>query len=146
MSDQINEPMKAPGAQPTGPGTGGPGEGEHVAKLDGDLGSFFALPPFKADEALVKLRRDLREFKALAEKGTGDVVRFEWKGLPVIELSLAPAPDGAKPAPKPAMMLALAKKPSQRPDWARHTLTSSAEVRKLLDEVKRSLKRWDDED
>jgi hypothetical protein len=100
---------------------------------------FFALPPFKADEALVKLRRDLRELKPLAEKGTGALVRFEWKSLPVIELSLA---DGDKPA----LAVSLAKRPSQRPEWARQTLASSAEVRKWLDEVKRSLKRWDDED
>lgn len=110
--------------------------------MSDDLGDFFAPPPFQADEALVKLRRDLRELKPLAEKGTGEVVRFDWKGLPVIELRLAHATEGVKPA----LLLALAKKPSQRPDWVRHTLTSGAEVRKLLDEVKRSLKRWDDED
>lgn len=104
-----------------------------------DLSDFFALPPFKADEALVKLRRDLRELKPLAEKGTGEQVRFEWKGLPVIELSL-------QPGDKPALVVSLAKKPSQRPDWLKQTLASSAEVRKWLDELKRSLKRWDDED
>ncbi len=107
--------------------------------MSDDLGDFFALPPFKADEALVKLRRDLRELKPLAEKGTGPVVRFEWKSLPVIEVSLA-AGD------KPALAVSLAKRPSQRPEWTKHTLASSADVRKLLDEVKRSLKRWDDED
>lgn len=100
---------------------------------------FFALPPFKADEALVKLRRDLRELKPLVEKGTGSLVRFEWKSLPAVELSLAQGD-------KPALAVALAKRPSQRPEWGKHTLTSSAEVRKWLDEVKRSLKRWDDED
>jgi len=100
---------------------------------------FFALPPFKADEALVKLRRDLRELKPLLEKGTGALVRFEWKSLPAIELSLAVGD-------KPALAVSLAKKPSQRPDWTKQTLASSADVRKLLDEVKRSLKRWDDED
>lgn len=107
--------------------------------MSDDLSGFFALPPFKADEALVKLRRDLRELKALAEKGTGQPVRLEWKGLPVIEL-------GMQAGDKPALAVALAKKPSQRPDWLRQTLASSAEVRKWLDEVKRSLKRWDDED
>ncbi|MDE2593751.1 MAG: hypothetical protein KGL57_05895 [Burkholderiales bacterium] len=107
--------------------------------MSDDLGDFFALPPFKADEALVKLRRDLRELKPLVEKGTGPVVRFEWKSLPVIELSLATGD-------KPALAVSVAKRPSQRPEWAKHTLASSADVRKLLDEVKRSLKRWDDED
>jgi hypothetical protein len=111
--------------------------------MSDELGDFFALPPFKADEALVKLRRDLRELKALAEKGTGDLLRFEWKGLPAVELSLKPmdAPDA-----KPALLAAMAKKPSQRPDWVRGTLASSAEVRKWLDDLKRQLKRWDDED
>lgn len=107
--------------------------------MSDDLGDFFALPPFKADEALVKLRRDLRELKPLVEKGTGAVVRFEWKSLPVIELSLVSGD-------KPALAVSLAKRPSQRPEWIKHTLASSADVRKLLDEVKRSLKRWDDED
>lgn len=107
--------------------------------MSDELSDFFALPPFKADEALVKLHRDLRELKPLAEKGSGERVRFEWKGLPVIELS-------QQAGDKPALAVSLAKKPSQRPDWLKQTLTSSAEVRKWLDEVKRCLKRWDDED
>lgn len=104
-----------------------------------DLSDFFALPPFKADEALVKLRRDLRELKALAEKGTGDVVRFEWRGLPAIELCV-------QAGDKPTLAVSLARKPGQRPDWAKRSLSSSAEVRKFVDDVKRSLKQWDDED
>ena len=100
---------------------------------------FFAPPPFKAEDALVALRRDLRALKPLVEKGAGPLVRFEWKSLPVIELSLSTAD-------KPVLQVALARKPSQRPDWLKHALSSSADVRKLLDEVKRSLKRWDDED
>lgn len=103
------------------------------------LSDFFALPPFKADEALVKLRRDLRELKPLAEKGTGANVRFEWKAMPVIELSVAD--EG-----RPVIAAALARRPSQRPEWARQKLASSAEARRWLDEVKRALKRWDDED
>ncbi|MBI5924364.1 MAG: hypothetical protein HY836_02085 [Aquabacterium sp.] len=105
-----------------------------------ELSDFFALPPFKADEALVKLRRDLRELKPLSEKGTGAPIRFEWKGLPVIELSVS-APDE-----KPALAVSLAKRPSQRPEWLKQTLSSSAEVRKWLDGLKLNLKRWDDED
>lgn len=100
---------------------------------------FFALPPFKADEALVKLRRDLRELKALADKGTGDVVRFDWRGLPVIELRV-------QAGDKPTLAVSLTRKPSQRPDWVKQTLSSSTEMRKFVDDVKRSLKRWDEED
>ena len=99
---------------------------------------FFALPPFKADEALIKLRRDLRELKALSEKGTGALLRFDWCGLPAVELSVAPGDQAA-------LAVALAKKPAQRPDWRKQTLTSSGDVRKFTDEVKRSLRRWDDE-
>ena len=108
--------------------------------MSDDVSDFFALPPFTAEEALIKLRRDLRELKPLAEKGTGPVTRFEWKSLPVIELSVSTGGD------KPVLQVALARKPSQRPDWLKHTLASSADVRKLLDEVKRCLKRWDEED
>lgn len=108
--------------------------------MSDELSDFFALPPFKADEALVKLRRDLRELKPLAEKGTGTPIRFEWKGLPVIELSVSASGE------KPALTVSLAKRPSQRPEWLKQTLSSSAEVRKWLDGLKLSLKRWDDED
>lgn len=108
--------------------------------MSDELSDFFAPPPFKADEAMVKLRRDLRELKPLVEKGTGSPIRFEWKGLPVIELSVSASSD------KPALAVSLAKRPSQRPEWLKQTLASSAEVRKWLDELRRSLKRWDDED
>jgi len=109
----------------------------------GDLSGFFALPPFKADEALVKLRRDLRALKPLVEKGTPAAPRFEWKAMSVIELSLDASGAGEG---KPTIAVATAKRPSQRPDWVRQKLSSSAEVRKWLDGVKLSLKRWDDED
>lgn len=107
--------------------------------MSDELSDFFALPPFKADEALVKLRRDLRELKALADKGAGEVLRFDWRGLPVIELRV-------QAGDKPALAATLAKKPSQRPDWVKHTLASSTDARKFVDEVKRSLQRWDDQD
>lgn len=100
---------------------------------------FLAPPPFTADEAMVKLRRELRELKPLIEKGTGPVARFDWNGQPVIELSVAPGD-------RPVLQVALARKPSHRPEWLKHTLTSSADARKLIDEVKRCLKRWDIED
>jgi hypothetical protein len=106
-----------------------------------DPSDFFAMPPFKADEALVKLRRDLRELKTLSEKGTGAVVRLEWKALPVIELTIDIGDDG-----KQTIAASITRKPSQRPDWTRQKLASSAEVRKWLDGVKLSIKRWHDED
>ncbi|MEY4765442.1 MAG: hypothetical protein RI907_2115 [Pseudomonadota bacterium] len=102
-----------------------------------DLGDFFALPAFKPEEALVKLRRDLRELK-LAERGAGEPWRYELKGLAVVELALAP--DG------PKLAVAQARKPSQRPEWSRQSLASSTDVRKWLDGLKAQLRRWEDED
>ena len=107
--------------------------------MSDDASEFFVLPPFKAEEALVKLRRDLRELKALADKGTGEVVRFDWRGLPVIEL-------GVQTGDQPALAVSLARKPSQRPDWVKRRLSSSAEARKFVEDVKRSIKQWDEED
>jgi len=101
-----------------------------------DIGDFFALPAFKPDEALVKLRRDLRERKPLQEQAGGAVVRFALKGVTVVELSVA---DGA-------IACAVAKRLSQRPEWQRSTLKSSADVRKALDTITLQLKRWEDED
>jgi hypothetical protein len=107
--------------------------------MSDELSDFFALPPFKAAEALVKLRRDLRDLKSLQEQGTGSVpVRWAFKGLPVIELQADDA--------QPAILARLAKRPSQRPEWASKTLKSSADVRQWLEGVRQQLKRWDDED
>ena len=107
--------------------------------MSDELSDFFALPAFQPDEALVKLRRDLRELKPLQEQGGGGTpARFALKGLTVIELQVAPD--------APAIQVRQAKRPSQRPEWTTHTLSSSAEVRKWIDGVRLALKRWDDED
>lgn len=95
------------------------------------MDDFFAPPPFKPDEALVQLKRGLRELRALAERGNG----FELQGQRVIELSV----DGA------ALQARLAKRPARSPDWETHILKNSAEVRQFTDEVKRRLSRWSDE-
>lgn len=103
-----------------------------------DLGDFFALPPFKADEALVGLRRQLRDLK-LSEKTGSSPIRFEWRGLPVVDL--AEAPEGDK-----AIDVAWVDSPSQRPQWRKASLKSSADVRRWLDEAKRRMARWGDDD
>ena len=89
---------------------------------DDDLGSFFALPPFKADEALQRMRRDLKDRKPLVEQGAGPITRFTLQGDTVVELKLA---DGA-------IECAIAKKVSQRPEWLRSTIRSTADVRKEI--------------
>jgi hypothetical protein len=93
---------------------------------------FFAPPAFKPDETLVTLKRQLRDLKPLAERGT----RFEWKGKPVVELASDAATITAR----------IARKPLNAPDWDTQVLKSGADVRKLVDEVRKRLARWADEE
>ena len=95
----------------------------------GDFG--FAPPPFKADEALVQIKRALRDLK-LAERGNA----YELRGKRVLEL--APASD--------AIAVKIARKLALTPEWDRQTVQSAAAQRKLLDEVKKRLARWGQED
>lgn len=106
---------------------------------DDDLGDFFALPPFKPDEALVQLRRQLKELK-LQEQPGSTPHRFSLKGVVVAELQVA------ADAPKPALAAAVVKRPLQRPEWVRQQLDSRDAVRKWLDAFKRQLANWTDDD
>lgn len=108
-----------------------------------DLGDFFALPPFKADEAMVQLRRQLRELKLQEQPGDAPH-RFALKGVVVAELRRAPATAG-EPAPERIEARAV-KRPLQRPEWVAHTLDSRDAVRKWLDGLRRQLALWTDED
>ncbi|WP_374674785.1 hypothetical protein [Ideonella sp.] len=93
----------------------------------------FAAPPFKPAEALLGLQRSLRDTRVLAERGDG----FEWKGLRVVELALTDT----------AIEARLAKRPSRQvPEWDRHTLDSSAAVRRFTDELKKRLARWSEDE
>lgn len=103
-----------------------------------DLGDFFALPPFKADEALVTLRRQLRDLKPLVEKSTTAPWRFEYRGKPCVALSLS--------ADQAVIEAQWTPKLSVRPQWQTQGLSSSAEVRKFVDQIKLQMRRWDDED
>ena len=93
---------------------------------------FFAPPAFKPDEALVTLKRQLRDLKPLAERGT----RFEWKGKPVVDL----ASDAA------SITARIARRPLSAPDWDTQVLKSGADVRKFTDEVRKRLARWADDE
>jgi hypothetical protein len=93
----------------------------------------FAPPPFKPADALLHLKRSLRDLRTLAERGDG----FELKGARVIELA----------AGETAIEARLARRPSRQvPEWDRFTLASSAELRKFSDEVKKRLARWTEEE
>lgn len=91
----------------------------------------FAPPPFKADDALVALRRTLRDLK-LAERGNA----YELRGKRVVELAL----DGG------VISARLARRLMLTPEWDRIAVKSSADQRKLVDEVKKRLARWETEE
>lgn len=91
----------------------------------------FAPPPFSADNALVAIKRALRDMR-LAERGNA----FEMRGKRVVELAV----DGA------AINAKLARRLMLTPEWDRITVMSAADQRKLIDEVKKRLARWDTEE
>jgi len=91
----------------------------------------FAPPPFDSETALVHLQRSLRDL-GLAARGPG----FELRGKTVVELAV----DGA------AIVARLARRLATTPEWDRQRITSAADQRKLVDEVKRRLERWQRED
>jgi hypothetical protein len=93
---------------------------------------FFAPPPFKPIDALQQLKRHVRDLKVLTEKGSG----FELQGVAVLNIQV----EGE------AITARLARRRSQRSEWDVQTLKSSADVRKLQDDIKRRLLRWVDED
>jgi hypothetical protein len=91
----------------------------------------FAPPPFNADSALVTLKRALRDIK-LSERGNA----YELRGKRVVELAVEGASIHAK----------LARRLMLTPEWDRITVKSAAEQRKLIDEVKKRLARWETEE
>lgn len=96
---------------------------------DGKFG--FAPPPFKPEEARVTLGRALRDL-GLAERGTG----FELRGKRVLDL--VPEADTIRARIARRLMLT--------PEWDTQVVKGAADTRKLLDEVKKRLARWERED
>lgn len=91
----------------------------------------FAPPPFNADNALVTIKRALRDLK-LAERGNA----YELRGKRVVELAIDGATINAK----------LARRLMLTPEWDRIAVKSAADQRKLLDEVKKRLGKWESEE
>jgi hypothetical protein len=86
-------------------------------------------PPFKPDEALVSLRRQLRDLRPLAERGA----RFEIRGQSVVELK---AGDGRIDA-------RLARRPARSTEWATHTIRSHQDLRRFVEQVRKQLPLWE---
>jgi hypothetical protein len=91
----------------------------------------FAPPPFNADSALVAIKRALRDMK-LAERGNA----YEMRGKRVVELAVEGAAINAK----------LARRLMLTPEWDRMAVKSAADQRKLLDDVKKRLGKWESEE
>jgi hypothetical protein len=96
-----------------------------------DLGGF-APPPFSPESALVTLKRSLRDMLKLAERGNA----FELRGKRVVELGI----DGS------AISARLARRLALTPEWDRVAVKSASDQRKLIDEVKKRLARWETEE
>jgi hypothetical protein len=91
----------------------------------------FAPLPFNADNALITIKRALRDMK-LAERGN----TYEMRGKRVVELAVEGAAINAR----------LARRLMLTPEWDRVAVKSAAEQRKLLDEVKKRLSKWENEE
>ena len=86
---------------------------------------------FDAEAALIQIKRVLRDMK-LAERGS----HFELRGKRVLELKVAAATIEAR----------IARKLANTPEWDRQTVASTIDQRTLLDDIKKRLARWEQED
>jgi hypothetical protein len=92
----------------------------------------FARPPFKPDEALQRLKRDLRELGLTERAGV-----FERRGLALARARVVGSGIDA----------AIVAKPSRNsPQWRAHSLSSSGAVRDFTAELKKALAQWGDRD
>ena len=92
----------------------------------------FAPPPFKPDEALARLQRELRALGLAEREGV-----FERRGLAIARVRV----DGGQLAAERV------ERPSRNsPRWQTRTLSSSAAVRDFVAELKKVLQTWGDRD
>ena len=92
----------------------------------------FAPPPFKPDEALQRLKRELREAGLSEREG-----RFERRAVAMAKAVV----DGN------VIQAAVVKRPSRAsPEWQAKTLKSSADVRDFVTDLKKKLAAWSDSD
>ena len=92
----------------------------------------FALPPFKPDEALQALRRELRALGLTAREGL-----FERRGSVIARAVV----DGAM-----IRAARVRRPPRSSPEWLDKPLRSSADVRDFVADLKKQLAQWSDSD
>ena len=93
--------------------------------------SGFAPPPFKPDEALLQVKRSLRDMK-LVERGNA----FELRGKRIVEIAVDAAAVNAR----------LARTLALTPQWDAVVIRSATEQRKFIEETKKRLARWAQDD
>lgn len=118
----------------------------------------FAPPPFDAAAGRLQLQRALRDLQLSERAGSA----YSLQGRAVVEVGSAPgpkppdaaghpaghgggAPDGA-PAPGASLEVRIVRRPALAPEWETRTLRSAADIRQFVDEVRRRLARWRDDD
>ena len=92
----------------------------------------FAPPPFNPDEALARLKRDLRDAGLTEREGV-----FERRGSQIARLAI----DGA------TIRVETVRKPSRNsPEWQVRVLKSGADLRDYVARLKTQLAAWSDRD
>ena len=91
----------------------------------------FALPAFQPEQALQRLRRDLRELGLTEREG-----RFERRGNAIARAQVSGS----------VLQVGLVKRPARQPEWTLRELKDSAQVRDFVALVKKSLSGWSDSD
>ena len=92
----------------------------------------FAPPPFQPEEALQRLRRDLKDLGLIERAGV-----FERSGVALVRAAVAQG----------HLEAAVVRKPSRNsPEWQARTLKTSAEVRDFTQHLKKQLAQWSDRD
>lgn len=91
----------------------------------------FTPPAFQPGEALLTLRRQLREL-GLNERGG----QFERHGLAVARLEI----DGG------ALKASVVQRPARSPEWQTRTVGSAAEMRDFMTELKKRSAGWSERD
>jgi hypothetical protein len=92
----------------------------------------FPAPAFKPDEALQRLKRELRDMGLAEREGV-----FERRGLAIARVRVEDA----------QLVAAIVKRPSRAgPQWLARTLGGSAAVRDFTGDLKKALQQWGDRD
>ena len=88
------------------------------------------MPSFKADDALLTLKRMLRDLR-LTQRGDG----FDWKAQRILEWTLQ----------GDVIEVRLTNRPLASPQFDQMKISSSSQIRQLGEELQRRLARWSDE-